>query len=35
MDMNIMRLREAYGDQETIIGLTATYHNLVRMWAEI
>lgn len=29
MDMNIMRLREAYGDQETIIGLTATYHNLV------
>lgn len=35
MDMNIMRLRETYGDQETIIGLTATYHNLVWMWAEI
>lgn len=34
LDMQILALREAHGDTETIVGLTGTYHNLLRMWAE-
>jgi predicted 2-oxoglutarate/Fe(II)-dependent dioxygenase YbiX len=33
-----MHLREAHGqsdsDQEAVVGLTGTYHNLLRMWAD-
>ena len=35
MDMNIISLREQYGDSEEVVSLTALYHNLLRMWAEI
>ncbi|MFT3858474.1 MAG: Fe2+-dependent dioxygenase [Aquabacterium sp.] len=34
LDMNIMRLRERHGDDETTVGITGTYHNLLRMWAD-
>jgi PKHD-type hydroxylase len=38
LDMNLMHLREAHGqsdsDQEAVVGLTGTYHNLLRMWAD-
>jgi len=33
LDMNICRLREQAGDDETAVGFTNCYHNLVRMWA--
>lgn len=33
MDRNICRLRETHGDDDTAVGLTHCYHNLVRMWA--
>ncbi|MGL4409179.1 Fe2+-dependent dioxygenase [Zoogloea sp.] len=33
LDSNISRLRQAHGDDETAVGLTHCYHNLVRMWA--
>ena len=29
-----MRLRERHGDSPETIGLTGTYHNLLRLWAE-
>jgi PKHD-type hydroxylase len=35
MDMNLMRLREQHGEGGVAIGLTGTYHNLLRMWAEV
>ncbi|WP_293760386.1 Fe2+-dependent dioxygenase [uncultured Aquitalea sp.] len=35
MDMAISRLRGAQGDTEELVTLTATYHNLLRMWAEL
>lgn len=35
MDMNLMRLREQHDHDDAIIGLTGTYHNLLRMWAEV
>ena len=35
MDMNIQRLRERHGDTEELVGLTSTYHNLLRLWAEV
>jgi len=30
-DMNLLRLREQHGETT---GLTGTYHNLLRMWAD-
>ena len=35
MDMNIQRLRERHGDTEELVGLTSTYHHLLRLWAEV
>jgi PKHD-type hydroxylase len=35
MDMHLMRLRELHDHDEAIVGLTATYHNLLRMWADV
>ena len=34
LDMNLMRLREAYGESESAVALSGTYHNLLRMWAD-
>lgn len=35
LDQAIGRVREAFGDRhEAVLSLTATYHNLLRMWAE-
>ena len=36
MDMQLLRLRQDVGEQHpAIIGLTGTYHNLLRMWADV
>lgn len=35
MDMNLMRLREQHDHDESLVGLTGTYHNLLRMWADV
>jgi PKHD-type hydroxylase len=35
LDQNIQRLRERHGDEAEIVSLTGTYHNLLRMWAEV
>ncbi|WP_295640682.1 Fe2+-dependent dioxygenase [uncultured Methylibium sp.] len=34
LDMQILALRETHGDTETIVALTGTYHNLLRMWTD-
>ncbi|WP_374319258.1 Fe2+-dependent dioxygenase [Aquabacterium sp.] len=34
LDMNLLRLREAYGESSYLVNLTGTYHNLLRMWAD-
>jgi PKHD-type hydroxylase len=34
LDMNLVRLRQEHGDSTASVGLTGTYHNLLRMWAE-
>jgi PKHD-type hydroxylase len=34
MDMALLRLRRDSGDTEPVVRLTATYHNLLRRWAE-
>jgi PKHD-type hydroxylase len=35
MDSHLMRLRTAVGETDpAVIGLTGTYHNLLRMWAD-
>ncbi len=35
MDLNLMRLRSTVGETDpAVVGLTSTYHNLLRMWAE-
>lgn len=35
MDLNLMRLRSSVGETDpAVIGLTSTYHNLLRMWAD-
>ena len=34
LDMSILDLRSAHGDDATSVALTGTYHNLLRMWAE-
>ena len=33
LDLNLVRLREQHGESEVAVGLTATYHNLLRMWS--
>ena len=36
MDMHLMRLRGAIGETEpAVVGLTGTYHNLLRLWADV
>ena len=36
MDSHLMRLRSSVGETDpAVIGLTGTYHNLLRMWAEV
>ncbi len=36
MDSHLMRLRETLGETDVaVIGLTGTYHNLLRMWASV
>lgn len=36
MDRHLMGLRATLGERdEAIVGLTSTYHNLLRMWAEV
>jgi PKHD-type hydroxylase len=35
MDTHLMQLRTAHGEGDPAsIGLTGTYHNLLRMWAD-
>lgn len=34
MDLSILALREAQGDNEAVVRLTGCYHNLIRMWAD-
>jgi len=33
LDMALLKLRNEQGDNEHTVALTATYHNLLRMWA--
>ena len=36
MDTHLMRLRSSIGEADpAVIGLTGTYHNLLRLWAEV
>ena len=36
LDSHLMRLRTSVGETDpAVIGLTGTYHNLLRMWAEV
>jgi PKHD-type hydroxylase len=34
LDMNILALRQQHGETDETTGLTGTYHNLLRMWAQ-
>lgn len=34
MDMSLMALRSEHGESDTVLALTGTYHNLLRMWAD-
>lgn len=34
LDMNLMHLRQQHGESAPLVGLTGTYHNLLRMWAD-
>lgn len=34
LDMNLLRLRERHGETPETTGLTGSYHNLLRMWAD-
>ena len=34
LDMNLLKLRQTYGDSPETTALTGTYHNLLRMWAD-
>ena len=34
MDMSLMQLRGEHGEDEALVQLTGTYHNLLRMWAD-
>lgn len=33
LDMNLLKLREQYGETPETTAITGTYHNLLRMWA--
>lgn len=35
MDTHLTRLREQHDHDEALVGLTGTYHNLLRMWADV
>ena len=36
MDTHLMQLRTAHGESDpAVIGLTGTYHNLLRLWADV
>ena len=36
MDMHLMRLRGSIGEADpAVVGLTGTYHNLLRLWADV
>jgi PKHD-type hydroxylase len=35
LDQSIQRLRARHGDEAEIVSLTSTYHNLLRMWADV
>ncbi|OGA82794.1 MAG: Fe2+-dependent dioxygenase [Burkholderiales bacterium GWA2_64_37] len=36
MDMSLLRLRQSVGETDTaVIALSGTYHNLLRMWADV
>jgi len=36
MDLHLMRLRASAGETDpSVIGLTGTYHNLLRLWADV
>lgn len=35
MDTNLTRLREHHDHDDALVGLTGTYHNLLRMWADV
>mgnify|MGYP000013414400 CR=1 FL=1 len=35
LDMTILSLRESQGDTDESVKLTGTYHNLLRMWADV
>ena len=35
LDATIMSMRNAHGDDASTIALTGTYHNLLRMWADV
>ena len=36
MDMHLMRLRGSIGETDpAVVGLTGTYHNLLRLWADV
>lgn len=34
MDMSLLKLRQQFGENEAVVELTGTYHNLLRRWAE-
>ncbi|MFZ1498340.1 MAG: Fe2+-dependent dioxygenase [Giesbergeria sp.] len=35
MDMDLLRLRQSVGESDSaVVGLTGSYHNLLRMWAD-
>jgi PKHD-type hydroxylase len=34
MDMALLKLRQEVGETDAVVRLTATYHNLLRLWAE-
>ncbi|UYP29794.1 Fe2+-dependent dioxygenase [Pseudomonas sp. Z8(2022)] len=34
LDMSILKLRAQLGDSPEVLGLTSTYHNLLRQWSE-
>ena len=35
MDMDLLRLRQRVGESDSaVVGLTGSYHNLLRMWAD-
>ncbi|MCX9157367.1 Fe2+-dependent dioxygenase [Niveibacterium sp. 24ML] len=35
MDLAITQLRQRHGDESELVRLTGSYHNLLRMWAEV